>query len=166
MAKSGYIKTIQYNVLGGAVGSTWYTLGVIPPAVSLNTSFALAVTWENTGDEAFDGHIALSVTDPNGIVSVITAASGQDANVLAGGETAVVFTAFTLDVAGVYAAEMTLTEEDHTTVYDTNASQVAIVAADAADAIGIDITELMNLMITMMIVMMMMKMMSGMITKA
>ena len=163
MAKSGYIKTIQYNVLGGAVGSTWYTLGVIPPTVSLNTSFALAVTWENTGDEAFDGHIALSVTDPNGIVSVITAASGQDANVLAGGETAVVFTAFTLDVAGVYAAEMTLTEEDHTTVYDTNASQIATAAADAA---GFELTEIMNLMITMMIVMMMMKMMTGMMAKA
>ncbi len=161
MAKSGYIKDIKYNALGGVAGSTWYDLGVIPPPLENGTSFALSATWVNTGDEAFEGHITLNVTDPNALVAAVAASTGQDTSIAAGAEGSVVFTAFALSVDGVYAGSFQLTEHGAVVVYDTEATQIAAVSTTAVTT-GIDLSEMMNLMITMMIVMMMMKMMMGM----
>jgi len=162
MAKSGYIKEIEYNILGGAVGSPWYNLGAVPPSVDLNTSYALSVEWENTGDETFKGHIAIVVTAPDGTTTTLTAASGQDTEVIAGGSATVIFDPITLSQAGTYSATFTLTETGETVVFDQNTASIATVAAAPT---GIDLSSLVGLMITVMIVGMMMKMVTGTVAK-
>ncbi len=163
MAKSGYIKEVKYNLLGGIAASTWYPLGVIPPSVENGVSCALAVTWENTGDEAFQGHIVQVLTDPDGGVVTVGDHSGQNANIAAAAEGEVIFEPSSLSVDGIYAAEFTLTEHTETTVYDVEAAQIASVSTTPAPdtTTTIDINTLITPLISIMIVMMMMKMMTG-----
>lgn len=160
MAKSGYISLVQYNLFGGAVGSVWNDLGLTVPSVAINTSYALAVTWQNNGDEDFHGHISVVVTKPDGTTTTLVAASGQDEEVEVDDSNAVVFNPITLDQYGVYTAVATLTETGETTVLDQNSYIVA--DTGTAPVAGIDLGVIMNLMITLMIVGMMMKMMTRM----
>ena len=163
MAKSGTIKEVQYNIEGGVAGTPWSILGVIPPTLENGTSYAIAATWENTGDEEFQGHIGLQLTDPDGGVTAIAAVSGQDASVEALAERQVVFAPFDLAIDGIYAVSFVLTETDVATIYDTEAAQAASVSTTPAPDTTtiIDINTLITPLISIMIVMMMMKMMTG-----
>lgn len=159
MAKSGYISLVQYNLLGGEVGTPWSDLGVTAPSVAINTSFALAATWVNNGDEDLHGHIAIVVTRADGTAVTLIADSGQDVEVEPDDSNTVVFGPITLDQYGVYSAVVTLTETGETTALDVNSYSIA--DTGTAPAAGINLGEIMNLMITLMIVGMMMKMMTG-----
>lgn len=159
MAKSGYIGNIQYNLFGGALGSEWHILGTLVPSVPVNTSYALAVNYHNTGDEVWDGNIAAILAKPDGTLVTLIASSGQNAEVAIGGDNAVIFAPVTLDQYGAYTLQVVLTENGQTTIFDTNDYIVA--DTGVAPSGGLDINNIMSMMVMMGIVGMMAKVMAS-----
>lgn len=88
--------------------SGWVQLGATPPTLPINTAMHLAIMWINTGDEDFAGHVALTVTKPDGSTVELTAVAYQNKPASPGDGWIVQFEPVVLDQAGSYQATAVL----------------------------------------------------------
>lgn len=164
MAKTGYIAAIKYTLGADITAPIWYDLGTTPPELDLNTIIALAIGWYNSGDEEFQGHVALDITKPDASVQTLIPVSGQDAEVDEGEAGEVVFGSVTLDQVGAYAGVATLTEAGETDVLDTNIflfADVPEAEVPTPPGIGLNIESLITAMIVVAMMGMAMKAMQS-----
>ncbi|MBA7506494.1 hypothetical protein ES706_05185 [subsurface metagenome] len=58
--------SIQQVVYRQTTAGLFYALGATPVAAALNSIFQMGITWLNTSEDEFEGHIELIVTKPDG----------------------------------------------------------------------------------------------------
>jgi len=125
----GIIQQVIYRTTATGL---FYALGAIPVVAELNSILQLGITWQNNSDAAFNGHIELVITKPNGTTVTLDDVMHQDLEVVADGSATVLFEAITLDQYGTYTAQATLTETDETEILDLESFSFATVAEPAA----------------------------------
>ena len=142
----------------------FYALPAAPVAAELNSIFQLGVTWQNTSDAAFQGHIELVVTKPDGTTVTLDDVMHQDLEVDPNESATVLFEAVTLDQYGTYSAQATLTETDETEALDLETFSFATIAEPTVAALDIStvLSSIMPLIMLMMVFMMITPMMKGM----
>ncbi|GAI83241.1 unnamed protein product [marine sediment metagenome] len=132
--------SIQQVVYRQTTAGLFYALGAIPVSAELNSIFQMGITWLNTSEDEFEGHIELIVTKPDGTTVTPEAVMGQDLEVDPSNSATVLFEAITLDQYGTYSAQATLTEAGETEVLDLETFSFATVAEPA---VGFDISSIM-----------------------
>lgn len=133
----------------------FYALPATPVTAELNSIVQLGITWQNTSDAAFHGHIELVITKPDGTTVTLNDVMHQDLEVDPNESATVLFGAVTLDQYGTYSAQVTLTETDETEVLDLETFSFATVAAPVAVAAEFDIATLLaSIMPLIMLVLM------------
>ena len=144
----------------------FYALPAAPVAAELNSILQLGITWQNTSEEAFQGHIELVITKPDGTTVTLDDVMHQDLEVDPNESATVLFEAVTLNHYGTYSAQATLTETDETDILDLETFSFATVAEPTAVALEFDVSTLlasiMPLIMLMMVFMMITPMMKGM----
>ena len=151
MTAEGVIQQVIYRTTATGL---FYALPAAPVAAELNSTFQLGVTWLNTSEEAFQGHIELIVTKPDGTTVTLSDVMHQDLEVDPNESATVLFGAVILDQYGTYSAQATLTETDGTTILDLETFSFATIAAPTAVA-EFDISTLLaSIMPLIMLVMM------------
>jgi hypothetical protein len=151
MTKAGSISIVLYWYQGL---SGWAELGLDIPKVPVNTEMHLAVGWINTGDEDLTGHLALTVTKPDGSKVALADVLNQDSSASPGNGKTVQFEPVVLDQTGTYNGTAVLTETGGTTVLDEATFSFALVSGA-----GLDISALMGVMMVVMMMGMIMPMM-------
>ncbi|GAH79652.1 unnamed protein product, partial [marine sediment metagenome] len=73
--QEGIIQQVIYRTTATGL---FYALGVTPAAVALNSILQLGITWQNTSDAAFHGHVELVVTKPDGTTVTLSDVMHQD----------------------------------------------------------------------------------------
>ncbi|MBA7624871.1 hypothetical protein ES703_32285 [subsurface metagenome] len=162
MAQEGSITQVIYRT---TTTGLFYALPATPVAVELNSIFQLGITWLNTSEEAFQGHIELVITKPDGTTVTLNDVMHQDLEVDPGNSATVLFGAILLDQYGTYSAQATLTETDGTTILDLETFSFATVAAPVAVAefdISTLLASIMPLIMLIMVFMMLKPMLAGM----
>lgn len=129
--QEGIIQQVIYRITATGL---FYALGVTPVSAALNSILQLGITWQNTSDAAFQGHVELVVTKPDGTTVTLDDVMHQDLEVAAGESATVLFEAITLNQYGTYTAQATLTETDETDVLDLESFSFATVAEPAVPA--------------------------------
>ncbi|MBA7682213.1 hypothetical protein ES703_90560 [subsurface metagenome] len=161
--QEGAITQVIYRI---TTTGLFYALPAAPIAAELNSIFQLGITWLNTSEEAFQGHIELVITKPDGTTVTLNDVMHQDLEVDPNGSATVLFGAILLDQYGTYSAQATLTETDETTILDLETFSFATVAAPVAVAAEFDISTLlasiMPLIMLIMVFMMLKPMLTGM----
>ncbi|GAJ09210.1 unnamed protein product [marine sediment metagenome] len=146
--------TITQVIYRGTTTGLFYALPATPLAAELNSIVQLGITWLNTSDAAFNGHIQLVITKPDGTTVTLDDVMHQDLEVDPNASATVLFEAVTLDQYGTYSAQATLTETDETTILDLETFSFATVAAPTAVAEFDVSTLLTSIMPLIMLVMM------------
>lgn len=132
-----------------------------PMQVPLDTVLSLSIGWQNVGDQTFAGHVALSITKPDGTTLTPAAESGQDSTEDPTGTAFVTFAGFTTDQVGQYVAFIELSDVPTGIVLDRIETWPVAVATVPEDAT----TVVMGYMMVMMVMGMMMQMSQGMTKK-
>lgn len=132
--------SIQQVIFRQTTAGLFYALPTTPVSAELNSIFQMGITWLNTSEHRFKGHIELIVTKPDGTTVTPAAVMNQDLEVDANASATVLFEAVTLDQYGTYSAQVTLTEAGETEVLDLETFSFAAVAEPAA---GFDISSIM-----------------------
>lgn len=161
MAASGLIQQVIYRM---TTTGLFYALPATPVAATLNSIFQLGITWQNTSEEAFQGHVAVIITKPDGTTVTPDDVMHQDLSVDPNASASVLFEAVTLDQYGTYSAQVTLTETDETDVLDLETFSFATVARVAVAEFDVStlLASIMPLIMLMMVFMMITPMMKGM----
>ncbi len=146
--------TITQVIYRGTTTGLFYALPATPLPAELNSIVQLGITWLNTSDAAFNGHIELVITKPDGTTVTLNDVMHQDLEVDPNESATVLFGAVTLDQYGTYSAQATLTETDETTILDLETFSFATVAAPTAVAEFDVSTLLASIMPLIMLVMM------------
>ncbi|GAI65261.1 unnamed protein product, partial [marine sediment metagenome] len=158
--------TITQVIYRTTTTGLFYALPATPVAVELNSIFQLGITWLNTSEEAFQGHIELVITKLDGTTVTLNDVMHQDLEVDPNESATVLFGAILLDQYGTYSAQATLTETDETTILDLETFSFATIAAPVAVAAEFDISTLlasiMPLIMLIMVFMMLKPMLAGM----
>ena len=150
MAAEGHIQQVIYRM---TTTGLFYALPAAPVTAILNSIFQLGITWQNTSEEAFQGHIALVITKPDGTTVTPDDVMHQDLSVEPNDSASVLFEAVTLDQYGTYSAQATLTETDETDVLDLETFSFATVARVAVAEFDVS-TLLASIMPLIMLVLM------------
>lgn len=134
----------------------FYALPATAVAAELNSIFQLGITWLNTSEEAFQGHIELVITKPDGTTVTLNDVMHQDLEVDPNESATVLFGAILLDQYGTYSAQATLTETDETTILDLETFSFATITTPTAVAVAeFDIATLLaSIMPLIMLVLM------------
>ncbi len=155
MAAEGLIQQVIYRT---TTTGLFYALPAAAVAAELNSIFQIGITWQNTSEEAFQGHIELVITKPDGTTVTPDDVMHQDLEVDPGASATVLFEAVTLDQYGTYSAQATLTETDETEVLDLETFSFATIAEPTAVALAFDVgtllASIMPLIMLMMVFMM------------
>lgn len=159
MTAEGVIQQVIYRT---TTTGLFYALPAEAVAVELNSIFQLGITWLNTSEEAFQGHIELVITKPDGTTVTLNDVMHQDLEVDSGNSATVLFGAVILDQYGTYSAQATLTETDETDILDLETFSFATVAAPVAVA-EFDITTLLASMMPLIMLIMMMSILKPML---
>lgn len=146
--------TITQVIYRTTTTGLFYALPAEAVAAELNSIFQLGITWLNTSEEAFHGHIELIVTKPDGTTVTLNDVMHQDLEVDTNASATVLFGAVTLDQYGTYSAQATLTETDETEVLDLETFSFATIAAPTAVAEFDVSTLLASIMPLIMLVLM------------
>ncbi|GAI69628.1 unnamed protein product [marine sediment metagenome] len=162
MAQEGAITQVIYRT---TTTGLFYALPAAAVTVELNSIFQLGITWLNTSEEAFQGHIELVITKPDGTTVTLSDVMHQDLEVGPDESATVLFEAIILDQYGTYSAQATLTETDEAEVLDLETFSFATIAAPLAVAefdISTLLASIMPLIMLIMVFMMLKPMLAGM----
>ena len=146
--------TITQVIYRTTTTGLFYALPAAAITAELNSIFQLGITWLNTSEEAFQGHIELVITKPDGTTVTLNDVMHQDLEVDPNASATVLFEAITLDQYGTYSAQATLTETDETTILDLETFSFATITAPTAVAEFDVSTLLASIMPLIMLVMM------------
>jgi len=136
--------SIQQVIYRTTTTGLFYALPEVPIAAELNSIVQLGITWQNVSDAAFEGHVQLVVTKPDGTTVTLDDVMHQDLEVDPNESATVLFEAVTLDQYGAYSAQATLTETDETEILDLETFSFATVAAPTAVTVAeFDISTLL-----------------------
>ena len=161
MVAEGMVQQVIYRT---TTTGLFYALPIEGVSAEVNSIVQLGITWQNTSEGVFNGHVALVITKPDGTTITPDDVMNQDLEVEAGGYATVLFEAFTLDQYGTYAAQATLTETDEVTILDLQTFSLATVATVAVAGFDIStlLTSIMPLIMLVMVMQMMKPLMKGM----